>query len=325
MELCKARCQLSGRPSIRTASTSRSRSGSRARYWTCAYAIDHKADYDFNVFYKRYEDFKDYEYHWIGKWHDIRDARMQYSWQWITHPEDVYGTQPSFATRTVTRTIETDVQVPRWRSDTVVQTQTVLTTERIEQKPGSFASAEFANESFRAGDGVTLLAGRDVSLSGLTRATGATSTVTVNAERDVLLKGGVPEGRKKDASAVADLRAGQTLESAGGKRYVDLQKDAILKADDNDAATKTDAIKLLGRATGATSAAMPSAAIEIYLWSDGNVEMKAKLDSGHLIDVRRGARPHRHWQRDHRHRSRPLHAGAAKSSSGRQHGRQPAA
>ncbi|MEY4181071.1 MAG: hypothetical protein RLY70_4646, partial [Planctomycetota bacterium] len=64
-----------------------------------AYAIDHMAYYDYNVYYKRYEDFKDYEYHWIGKWHDIRDARMQYAWQWITRPEDVYGTQPSFATR----------------------------------------------------------------------------------------------------------------------------------------------------------------------------------------------------------------------------------
>jgi hypothetical protein len=40
------------------------------------------AIYGHHVYFKRYEDFYDHNYHWIGKWHDITDRRMQYSWQW---------------------------------------------------------------------------------------------------------------------------------------------------------------------------------------------------------------------------------------------------
>jgi hypothetical protein len=186
---------------------------------------------------------------------------MQYSWQWITRPEDVYGTQPSFATRTVTRTVETDVQVQQWRSEMVVQTQTVLTTERIEQNLGSFASAEFANESFRAGDGVTLLAGRDVSLSGLTRATGANSTVTVNAERDVLLKGGAaPTGAAEGTlSAVADLRAGQTLE-VPRQAVTSISKRTRSSRPTTTTPRPRPTPSSYGPATRCTSAATPSAA-----------------------------------------------------------------
>jgi Ca2+-binding RTX toxin-like protein len=249
------------------------------------------ATYGHNVYFKRYEDFKDYEYHWIGKWHEITDRRNEFSWQWISRPEDVYGTQPSFATRTVTRTIETDVQVPQWRSEMVTQTQTVLTTARVEQNLGGFATATFANESFRAGDGVTMLAGRDVSLSGLTRATGATSVVTVTASRDVLLTGGKAPAGAADGTlaAIADIRAGQTIDIRGN-RYVDLQKDAILKADDNNPATKTDTIKLsAGNTLYVRSDAFGG--YNILLYSDGDVEMRSKLDSGHLIDVRAGLGP----------------------------------
>ncbi len=249
------------------------------------------ADYGYNVYFKRYEDFKDYEYQWTGQWHDVTDRRQEFSYQWVTAAEDVYGTQPSYGTRTVTRPVVQEAVVNQWQSQMVMQPQTVFTTERILQTSPALPTAAFANESLRAGDGVTLLAGRDVSLSGLTRATNPDSAVVVQAARDVWLDGApAPRGAAAATlAAVADLRAGQTVDVSGGHN-VDMQANAILKADDGDPATVSGVIRLTaGQTLFVRSDAFGGH--EIYLHSGGDVEMKAELDSGHLIDVRAGLGP----------------------------------
>ncbi|HND55790.1 MAG TPA: hypothetical protein PLV92_25415, partial [Pirellulaceae bacterium] len=147
------------------------------------------ADYGYNVYFKRYEDFKDYTYQWTGKWHDVADRRNELSFQWVTKSEDVFGIQPSYVTHAVTRPVVMDVEVALWRSEMVVQQQTVFVTERVTVSNPALPTAAFANESLRAGDAVTMLAGRDVSLSGLTRATDADGAVLIAAGRDVLLDG----------------------------------------------------------------------------------------------------------------------------------------
>ena len=47
------------------------------------------ADYGYNVYFKRYEDFKDYTYQWTSKWHDVSDRRDEFSFKWVTTSEDV--------------------------------------------------------------------------------------------------------------------------------------------------------------------------------------------------------------------------------------------
>ncbi|HND56103.1 MAG TPA: hypothetical protein PLV92_26990, partial [Pirellulaceae bacterium] len=192
--------------------------------------------------------------------------------------------------------ILTEVEVPVWRSEMVLQQQTAFRTERVLVSNPALPTAAFANESLRAGDAVTMLAGRDVSLSGLTRATEADGVVQIAAGRDVLLDGALPTEASAPAgehanvlAAVADIRAGLKVDVRGG-RYVDMRANAILKADDNNPSTSNGVIRLdAGKTLFVRSDAFGGH--EVYLYSGGDVELRAKLDSGHLIDVRAGLGP----------------------------------
>ncbi|MFN6025461.1 MAG: hypothetical protein ACK49E_15000, partial [Planctomyces sp.] len=39
---------------------------------------------------KVYETFTDYDFHWLGKWHDVIDRRDNFSFEWVTREEDVF-------------------------------------------------------------------------------------------------------------------------------------------------------------------------------------------------------------------------------------------
>ncbi|HND55260.1 MAG TPA: hypothetical protein PLV92_22755, partial [Pirellulaceae bacterium] len=111
------------------------------------------------------------------------------------------------------------------------------------------------------------------------------------AGRDVLLDGAdAPAGSPQNMlAAVADIRAGETVDVSGG-RFVDMRANAILKADDGNPSTSTGVIRL----TAGETLYVRSDAFgghEVYLHSGGDVELRAELDSGHLIDVRAGLGP----------------------------------
>jgi hypothetical protein len=233
------------------------------------------------------EDYRDFESRWIGQWRDIQDRSTVLSFEWTTPTEDVFGTVPSFTT--VTKNVPVVLQVPQtvYRSEPIVEQQTVLVTERIEQTLDGLPSATFANESLRAGQLVSIDVAQDAGLIGLTRATAALGEITVRAGRDVTLDGEVPEGAAAGTkAAVADLQAGLRVDVQGG-RDVLMKKDAILKADDGDAETETGVIRLKAGQT-LTVESDAFGGHEIFLHSDGDVLMQSKMTSGHLIDVQAG-------------------------------------
>ncbi|MFN9037551.1 MAG: hypothetical protein ACK5YO_14720, partial [Planctomyces sp.] len=166
----------------------------------------------------------------------------------------------------------------------------ILITERIEQTVTGLPTATFANESLRAGARITIDAGTDASFIGLTRATEALGEILVTAGRDVLLDGARPSGAAPDSlAAVADLRAGTRVDVSSG-RNITMKADAILRADDGDATTQTEVIRL----TAGETLTVQSDAFgghEIFLHSGGDVLLQSKLTSGHLIDVRAGLGP----------------------------------
>ncbi|MEY3173095.1 MAG: hypothetical protein RLZZ436_1008, partial [Planctomycetota bacterium] len=190
------------------------------------------------------ETFNDYDFHWIGKWHTVTDRRDSFNYEWVTQEEDVFGTVPQYAT--VTKVIPTVQQIEQavWTTEPVIQQQTILVTERIEQTGPVQTSATFANESLRSGSLITIEAGSDASFIGLTRTTTATGEILVSAGRDVLLDGARPVSAGADSlAAVADLRAGTRVDVSGG-RNVTMKADAILRADDGNATTQTEVIRL---------------------------------------------------------------------------------
>ncbi|MEY3174214.1 MAG: hypothetical protein RLZZ436_2128, partial [Planctomycetota bacterium] len=190
------------------------------------------------------EDFHDYDFRWIGKWHDVIDRRENFSFEWVTREQDVFGTVPQFATITKTVPVLQQVEQTVWTSQPIIQQQTVLVTERIEQTGPQLTSAVFENESLRAGARIAIDAGTDASFIGLTRATETLGEILVTAGRDVLLDGARPVGAAADSlAAVADLRAG-ALVDVSGARNVTMKADAILRADDGNATTQTEVIRL---------------------------------------------------------------------------------
>jgi hypothetical protein len=146
------------------------------------------------------ETFNDYDSHWIGKWHDVTDRRDTFSLEWVTKDEDVFGTVPRYATVTKVVPVIQQIQETIWTTEPIVQQQTVLVTERIEQTGPDKTSASFANESLRAGSSIAIDAGTDASFIGLTRATDALGEIIVTAGRDVLLDGARPVGRRRGFS-----------------------------------------------------------------------------------------------------------------------------
>jgi hypothetical protein len=81
-----------------------------------------------------YETFTDYDFHWLGKWHDVFDRRDNYNFEWVTREEDVFGTVPSVCCQSLRRY----QSCSRWNRQSgplepIIQQQTVLITERIEQ------------------------------------------------------------------------------------------------------------------------------------------------------------------------------------------------
>jgi hypothetical protein len=107
----------------------------------------------------------------------------------------------------------------------------------------------------------------------------------VRAGRDVILDGKAAPGAALDLlAAVADLRAGLTVD-VFGSRNVEMRSDAILRADDGDAATENGVIRLEAGST-LTVRSDAFGGHEVFLWSDGDVLMQSQMTSGHLIDVR---------------------------------------
>ncbi|MFN5799236.1 MAG: hypothetical protein ACK5AN_17070, partial [Planctomyces sp.] len=191
--------------------------GSNYVYW--GYVLG-RAVYSTTVRFKVYETFTDYDFHWLGKWHDVIDRRDNFSFEWVTREEDVFGTVPLYATITKTVPVVQSVEQTVWTTEPIIQQQTVLVTERIEQTGPGLAAAEFANESLRAGTRIAIDAGTDASFVGLTRATEALGEILVTAGRDVLLDGARPVDAAADTlAAVADLRAGAIVD-VSGKRHV---------------------------------------------------------------------------------------------------------
>ncbi|MFM7830672.1 MAG: hypothetical protein ACKPJD_02735, partial [Planctomycetaceae bacterium] len=130
----------------------------------------------------------------------------------------------------------------------------------------------------------------DASFIGLTRTSQADSEIRIRAGRDVILDGkAAPGAALNSLAAVADLRAGLTIDVLGN-RNVELRSDAILRADDGDAATQNGVIRL---EAGSTLTVQSDAfgGHEVYLWSGGDVLMQSQMTSGHLIDVRAGRGP----------------------------------
>ena len=96
----------------------------------------------------------------------------------------------------------------------------------------------------------------------------------------------------RSAGKLADVAA--AIHAAGGKAEVfpcDVMKaDAILRADDGNATTQTEVLRL----TAGETLTVQSDAFgghEIFLHSGGDVLLQSKLTSGHLIDVRAGLGP----------------------------------
>jgi hypothetical protein len=249
-----------------------------------------RADYAYHVFRKYYETHYDYELAWTGKWHDISDSRDQHFFEWKTQSEDVFGTIPTYTTITKSVPVVRQEQQTIWTTENIVQQQVLLVTERIEQPVNGLPVAVFSNESLRAGTRVSIDVAEDASFIGLTRATGSAGEVVVRAGRDVVLDGKVVDGAPANAlAAVADLRAGLTVDVFGA-RNVELRADAILRADDGDAATSNGVIRLhAGQTLTVESDAFGGH--EIFLFSDGDVLMQSKMTSGHLIDVCAGLGP----------------------------------
>ncbi|MEI7699746.1 MAG: hypothetical protein WCK86_08130, partial [Planctomycetia bacterium] len=233
------------------------------------------------------EDYKDYDSHWIGNWHDVTDNRSQYAVQWVTRDEDVFGTVPMYATVTKTVPVTRQVSQTVWETQNVIQQQTVLVTERVELPSSSLVQATFENESLRAGKSISIITGQDATFVGLTRASSADGEISVLAGRDVLLDGMTPGGVSSEvAPAVADLRAGLKIEVSGGRNVI-LKKDAVLQADDGNSQTASGVIRL---AAGETLTVQSDSfgGHEVYLQSGGDVLLQAKMTSGHLIDVQAG-------------------------------------
>ncbi|MFM8478283.1 MAG: beta strand repeat-containing protein, partial [Planctomycetaceae bacterium] len=233
------------------------------------------------------ETFRDSDVEWVGNWHSIQDSRSILGFEWTTPTEDVFGTVPRFTT--VTKNVPVIQQVPQtvYRAEPIVEQQTVLVTERIEQTLDGLPSATFANESLRAGQAVTVDVGKDAGFIGLTRATSATAEIVVRAGRDVTLDGEVPDGAAAGTkAAVADLQAGLRVDVQGGRNVL-MRKDAILKADDGNADTQTGVIRLKAGQT-LTVESDAFGGHEVFLHSDGDVLMQSKMTSGHLIDVKAG-------------------------------------
>ncbi|MFM8477211.1 MAG: hypothetical protein ACKOEO_15630, partial [Planctomycetaceae bacterium] len=233
------------------------------------------------------EDFIDYDFHWIGKWHDVTDRRDEFFFEWVTKDEDVFGTVPRYATVTKTVPVVQQIQQTIWETQNIIQQQTMLVTERIEQTVDGLSSAEFANESLRAGASISIQAGEDASFIGLTRASAADSVIDVIAGRDVTLDGALPEDAGENvAAAVADFKAGLRVDVRGGRNVL-MKKDAVLFADDGNAATETGVVRLFAGQT-LTVESDAFGGHEVYLHAGGDVEMKSKLTSGHLLDVKSG-------------------------------------
>ena len=80
------------------------------------YTLTGRQSYDYNVYLKYYEDYHDYEYYWTGQWHSVSDRRQEYSFQWTTQTEDVFGTVPTFTTYTINAPVVVQFQNTRWRT-----------------------------------------------------------------------------------------------------------------------------------------------------------------------------------------------------------------
>ncbi|MFN5050846.1 MAG: hypothetical protein ACK5L2_04280, partial [Planctomyces sp.] len=257
----------------------------------CAYwDIYGRADYAYHVYRKYYETYNDYRLKWTGKWHTITDTRDQYFFDWVTKEEDVFGTVPNYAVVTKTIPVTTQETQTLWKTENIIQQQKILVTERIEQSVTGLPSATFANESLRAGNSISIDVGQDASFIGLTRTSQADSEIRVRAGRDVILDGKSAPGAALNAlAAVADLRAGLTVDVFGTRNF-EMRSDAILKADDGDAATQNGVIRL---EAGSTLTVQSDAfgGHEVYLWAGGDVLMQSQMTSGHLIDVRAGRGP----------------------------------
>ncbi|MFM8479548.1 MAG: hypothetical protein ACKOEO_27480, partial [Planctomycetaceae bacterium] len=197
---------------------------------------------------------------------------------------------PNYAVVTKTIPVTTQETQTLWKTENIVQQQKILVTERIEQTISGLPSAKFANESLRAGRRISIDVAQDASFIGLTRTSSADSEIRVRAGRDVILDGkAVPGAALNSLAAVADLRAGLTVD-VFGSRNVEMRSDAILRADDGDANTENGVIRL---EAGSTLTVQSDAfgGHEVFLWSDGDVLMQSQMTSGHLIDVRAGRGP----------------------------------
>ena len=109
----------------------------------------------------------------------------------------------------------------------------------------------------------------------------------MRAARDVTLDGATPDGAAAGSqAAIADLRAGLRVDVSGG-RNVDMKPNAVIKADDGNAATDTGEIRLTAGET-LTVQSESFGGHEVYLHAGGDVLLQAQLDSGHLVDVQAG-------------------------------------
>ena len=73
--------------------------------------ISGRATYNTDVTVNVYETYTDYDFHWIGKWHDVIDRRDNFSLEWVKRDEDFFGTVPQSATVTKVFRVLEHIQV----------------------------------------------------------------------------------------------------------------------------------------------------------------------------------------------------------------------
>ncbi|WP_375473913.1 DUF4347 domain-containing protein [uncultured Nostoc sp.] len=72
-----------------------------------------------------YQDWNDYQYHWISRYKPIYDGRVQLSYQWVSQEQDIYDGRPRYETR--------NIQV----KDVSIRTDNKFRTENITASQGA--------------------------------------------------------------------------------------------------------------------------------------------------------------------------------------------
>src|SRR5262249_4089641 len=136
----------------------------------------------------------DYRFGWTSTSTNITDKRLTSSWQFVSQAQDVTALRPRYITYQTEVPVVTTRQVTRWKTELTYEDRKVFTTQRVyENDTDTTPDGVFSAESITALNGITIVAGRDVSLSGKVTASALDSTIDITAGRHATVEGTLPD------------------------------------------------------------------------------------------------------------------------------------